>query len=339
MSENVVKPSSGKHRDVFALYEPLVHVSKQKGMVKNNIYAFAGEKGSLKTISSLCILYNWLTRYQAENYNAIFVTSERSAKAIIQQCIILGLDILPFTKSGTLVINDVRDTVEENPKKCITSVVEYVRKYKASMKLKYGDQAYTLCIIDSVTTFWNSKPAMSREYASELMNKIKPNIELGIVTMQLSEEGKSYGTGAEYYADVLIYLAKIYDNGDKRLMYISKDRCGPYISGAYEIDIPIPTDAISPITNIIFKKPFPIKGIYRSFFDALENVKYQNRYEKESQHNDNLAQLISKQTELLEQLVAEKESNNLYLHLLIEQLKSITEILKSQTDALVNLKQ
>lgn len=205
------------------------------GIPKGFVVAITGEPGTGKTVLCLHFAEEGLRSLE----KCIFVTTEESSSSIITQAAQFGFDFKKAVDEKRLIIIDalMRSGVEPwtlrslDPEELINKIIE------AKKALGYGPAR---CIIDSMSAFWLSAPAMARSY-SYMVKKVLS--QWGFTGILLTSQyavttAEAFGFGVEHIADGLIrFYRRIVDGRLHRYIICLKLRQTPHDLRMYEIDI------------------------------------------------------------------------------------------------------
>ena len=202
------------------------------GIPRGFFVALVGEPGTGKTVFSIHFIGAGLENGEP----CIYVTTEESRESIMKQAEMFNFDFRRYAKKGTLIIIDA---FGGNDKWALSKldVGELTDTIIAAKKeLGYG---YARLVIDSISAFWLSSPALARRHAYTIKNVLYKwkFTTLGISQYAVTTSG-AFGFGVEHIADGIIRFKKQVVNGRlKRYILIEKMRQTPHDLRVHEIDI------------------------------------------------------------------------------------------------------
>lgn len=202
------------------------------GIPRGFFVAAVGEPGTGKTI--LCI--HFIASGIASGDLNIYVTTEESKKSIISQASQFGIDFNSAINNRKLIIIDALMGEDEWSLKelDVDELIDTV--IKAKKALGYGR---TRLVIDSLSAFWLSKPAMARQYSYVLKKMLSKWDFTILATSQYAiTTSEAFGFGVEHVADAIIRFRKSVKDGIlRRYILIEKMRQTNHSLYLYEIQI------------------------------------------------------------------------------------------------------
>lgn len=296
---------SQKPPEFFQIYEPLFILSPEtRGFINDTWVGFEGFSGALKSISCMTIAHNWmaLPQYAARNFACIYVTTEHGITHVINQSITIGRDLRPFQASEHLYLVDMSQG------KNVAVLIQHVKDFKEKVKRKWGNDARVLLVIDSVSEFWSGKGqiTVSRSIWDQIHNGVATSIDLAAVVMQMSTStGKAFGVAAEYGVDTVIQMAKMFCNGQTTfILHMPKMRMVEHSWKSHVISLQ-KNSLGQKFVNV--ERIMEFIGNYDDFFDAIQNLKWQNKYildEKAKEADRTLAQETNKHLATISKILA-----------------------------------
>jgi len=243
--------------------------------------AVTGAPGSLKTV--MAILY--AQQGMSDGDVIIYVNSESDHSKIITQAKRFGLlwnDAMAEKKlyfvnahggnsqtegAGTSMKFIVKDGV-------IRTKLDHQEIVQAVIQLKQqiGHAQRVRLVIDSMSAFWEDKPAMSRKFYRYMSGVLNKWVDTAFVTVQLSvTSGLGFGFGVEHGIDGLIRVGNFLENGEgKHWIRIVKFReCNHDNMMRYM--------SINGNNKVVIGDPMPIQGIALNDHDA---IKFQYMYQE-----------------------------------------------------------
>jgi len=202
------------------------------GIPRGFMVAAVGEPGTGKTI--LCI--HFINEGVKSGDKNIYVTTEETRESIISQAKQFGIDFEKAVKEGSLIIIDALMGDDEWTLKYL-DIDELINKIvEAKKRLGYGKARL---VIDSLSAFWLSKPAMARQYSYTLKKVLSKWDFTVLVTSQYAiTTSEAFGFGVEHVADGIIRFRKsIKGNVLKRYVVIEKMRQTNHSLYLHEIQI------------------------------------------------------------------------------------------------------
>jgi len=203
------------------------------GIPDGFLVALVGEPGCGKTVFSLHFAHQGLLN----NEPVIYVSTEEPLDSIIEQATQFNMDFEKHLGRKLIIISEVdagREwTLFKPDHEALMGLID-----KALNVLNYDGSVPVRIVVDSMSTFWANKPAMSRQIAIE-MRKYFWNVGATVyATSQTSSmTGNAFGWGIEYIADAILRFRKDVRNELRRFMLIEKMRQTNHYKKWIEIDI------------------------------------------------------------------------------------------------------
>lgn len=202
------------------------------GIPRGFMVAAVGEPGTGKTI--LCI--HFINEGVVRGDKNIYVTTEETRDSIINQAKQFGIDFEDAIKKKSLIIIDALMGDDEWTLRYLDVDELINRVLEAKKRLGYGKARV---VIDSLSAFWLSKPAMARQYSYTLKKILSKWDFTVLVTSQYAiTTSEAFGFGVEHVADGIIRFRKsIKGNVLKRYVVIEKMRQTNHSLYLHEIQI------------------------------------------------------------------------------------------------------
>lgn len=205
----------------------------QGGIPKGFLVAAVGEPGTGKTIFSIHFIAQGLKDGEA----GVYITTEESRESIIRQAKQFNFNFEKSIGEGRLIVIDA--LMRPNDQWSLRSLdIESLKDKIIEAKKKLGYEHARL-VIDSMSAFWLSAPAMARAQSYVLKKIVYSWRFTTVATSQYAiTTSAAFGFGIEHVADAIIRFRRVVRKGIlKRYLLVEKCRQTDHSLNMWEIFI------------------------------------------------------------------------------------------------------
>lgn len=243
---------------------------ENNGFALGDWIALSGEPGTMKTVTSLKIVGEWL--FHTPGNSAVIVSTETPAKSIKKQMIALGYDaekveLLEHEYNQLTFIDafspPAKGGISTFPKSVIAAIKSALTKMGSKQR-----EGHSLLVIDSMAPLWSHATVKSRDICQEIISSLKYEVDIAFITLQLAVgTGKSFGFGAEHLVDNLIHLWLLDEIGDQHVAFKILKARGQWHDGKFHY-----LEFDRNTKKIEVGKSFIIKGRFKSADEAMDSL-------------------------------------------------------------------
>lgn len=205
----------------------------QGGIPKGFLVAAVGEPGTGKTV--FCI--HFIAQGLKEDQPGIYITTEESRESIIVQASQFNIDFKKAIDDKKLIIVDALMATEDKWSLRVLEIKELIDKIIEAKKV-FGYKDARL-VVDSMSAFWLSAPALARTQSYTFKKIISKWNLTTIATSQYAiTTAAAFGFGLEHIADGIIRFKRFIRGGRlRRFLLVEKMRQTAHSLNMWEIEI------------------------------------------------------------------------------------------------------